>query len=131
MYLYKNKNLTIYYKMKFETIILNYKFKYFNHVMFKNRHLFYNQNYIIDVDKLITHFNYANLINRLTKREYQLYRSKRCQIIRKFNKDMIKIKYNEIESILRLYFCTDIKNLILEFMMSYKPKNIIYSKYIK
>ena len=113
--------------MKSETIILNYKFKYFNHVMFNNRHLLYNQNDIIDVDKLITHFNYANLINRSLKREYQLYRSKRYQIIRKFNKDTLKFKYNDIESILRLYFCTDIKNLILEFMMSYKPKIKIYS----
>ena len=108
--------------MKIETIILNYKFKYFSHVMFNNRHLFYNQNDIIDVDKLITHFNHANLINRSINREYNIYRSKRYQIIRKFNKDMIKIKYNDVESILRLYFCTDIKNMILSFMMGYKPK---------
>ena len=108
--------------MKIETRILNLKYIYFNSLLFNNRHLFYNQNDIIDVDNLIEVFNYTCSRNRLLKREYQLYRSKRCQIIRKFNKYMMKIKYNEIENILRLYFCTDIKNLILEFMMSYKPK---------
>ena len=96
--------------MKNETRILNFKYIYFNSLLFNNRHLFYNQNDLIDADKLISIFNYTQIRNHLLKREYKLYRSKRCQIIRKFNKDMIKIKYNEIESILRLYFCTDIKN---------------------
>ena len=43
--------------MKNETTTINLKFLFFNYVLFNNNHLFYNQNDIIDVDKLITHFN--------------------------------------------------------------------------
>ena len=55
--------------MKFETIILNLKHKYLNNVMFNNRYLFYNQNDNIEVDKLITMFNYMCSRNRILKIE--------------------------------------------------------------
>ena len=88
--------------MKIETQILDLKYVYFNSLLFNNRHLFYNQNDLIDTDKLISLFNYTQSRNRLLKREYQLYRSKRCQIIRKFKKGIIKIKYNDIERIFKV-----------------------------
>ena len=113
--------------MLLETKILNLKNIYFNSLLFNNRCLFYNNNDNIDVDKLIDIFNYTYSRNRLLKREYQLYRVKRNQLIKKFNQDTIKLNYNEIESVLRSYFCADIKNLILEFITSYKPKIKIYS----
>ena len=117
--------------MKFETKILNLKHKYLNNVMFYNRYLFYNQNDNIEVDKLITMFNYMSSRDKILKIEYNIFRSRRIQIINKLNKDLIKIKYNDIERIIRPYFCTDIKILILEFITRYKPKNKIYSNNIK
>ena len=108
--------------MKLETIILYNKYKYFNDLLFNNRHLFYKQDEeVIDVDQLIEVFNYTSSINRLLKREYKFYRSKRYQLIKQFKQDTIKIKYNDIEIILRSYFCYDIKILILEFLTHYKP----------
>ena len=52
---------------------------------------------------------YINYMHYLIKGHWKTYKKRRSELIK-------KIEYNKIEILIRPYFCTDIKNLILTFL---------------
>ena len=102
--------------MKPETKILYSTYLYFLKEISNNMHeLFY------DVDTFTTDFSkffdtrmYILNEHSCIKYPYRNFIKSRNQLFKKFNEDMIKIKYNETEKVLRSYFCYDITNMILQ-----------------
>ena len=96
--------------MKPETIDLYAKYRYFLFVLSNERlQLFYKCEQELDYEAFFEIYNYGIWKHWQVRPIWKNYKKRRAQIIKKFENG----KY---EILIRPYFCTDIKNLILSFI---------------
>jgi len=96
--------------MKPETVEIYAKYRYFLFLLSNERlHLFYKNEHELDYEAFFDLYNYGVWKHWDIKPLWKNYKKRRAQIIKKF-------EYEKHEILIRPYFCTDIKNLILSFI---------------
>ena len=96
--------------MKPETAFLYFKYRYFLLILSDERNeLFYKSKTELDYEKFFNLYDHILDLHYEIKPLWRNYNKQRSQMIKRF-------EYGKYEMLLRLYFCTDIKNVILGYL---------------
>ena len=96
--------------MKPETLSLYNKHCYYLFLLSNERLFLFNRsNNQLNCDKFFYHYDDVIDKHLQLKKQWAYYKKRRAEIIKKF-------EYEKIEILIRPYFCSDIKHLILMFI---------------
>ena len=122
--------------MKIETEIIYTKYSKKFNIIHIDRHtlFFYIKEHRCDPDKdFKKYFETREFIieyHKQIKSIYYTFKTSRNNLLKNFEKEKRKIQYNDYEKVLKKYFCYDVKNIILEFLININHK-CIYLNAIK
>ena len=112
--------------MKSETLLMYDKYQFFFEIIHKDRYIlfYYIKECKCDPDysfeKFFDIYDFILDYHKQIKPIYYSFKISRNKIIHKFEKEKKKIQYYDYEKALKLCFCYDVKNIILEFLSDYK-----------
>ena len=112
--------------MKNETRLIYDKYRYFLKVIHTDRYqlFYYIKECMCDPDysfeKFFDAYDYILDYHKKIKSIYYSFKISRNKFFSKFEKEKQKIEYYDYEKVLRKYFCYDIKNIIMSYLLEYK-----------